>query len=65
MNDTVIFDVMLNGYFVRTFEYRICPPNPISERELYNFVVGKLPTLKGKQFKIRFNGDDNKKGGKR
>lgn len=61
--ETVTFDVVLDGYFVSTFRYRVSPPHPISERGLYNFVVGKLPTLKGKQFKIRFKDDNMKEGG--
>lgn len=62
---TVTFDVMLDGYYVSTFEYKACPPHPISERGLYAFVVSKLPTLRGKQFRIWFKDGNKKEGGKR
>lgn len=59
--ETITFNVMLNGYFVTMFKYSICPQHPISERSPYNFVVGRLPSLnslKGKRFEIRFKGDN-------
>lgn len=56
--ETITFNVMLNGYFVNMFKYSICPQHPISERSLYNFVVDRLPSLKGKRFEIRFKGDN-------
>lgn len=51
---TLVFDVMLDGRFVHTFRYRYCPLFPIDEQELEKFVTGRLPTLKGKDFKIVF-----------
>lgn len=51
---TLIFDVMLDGRFVRTFRYQYCPLFPIDEQELEKFVTDRLPTLKGKDFKIVF-----------
>lgn len=63
--EMITFDVVLNDYLVSTFKYKIYPPHPISERGLYNFVVGNLPNLKGKPFKIRFKGDNMKEGGRK
>lgn len=48
------FDVMLDGRFVHTFRYQYCPLFPIDEQELEKFVTDRLPTLKGKDFKIVF-----------
>lgn len=49
---TLVFDVMLDGRFVHTFRYQYCPLFPIDEQELEKFVTDRLPTLKGKDFKI-------------
>lgn len=51
---TLVFDVMLDGRFVHTFRYQYCPLFPIDEQELEKFVTDRLPTLKGKDFKIVF-----------
>lgn len=51
---TLVFDVMLDGRFVHTFRYQYCPLFPIDEEELEKFVTDRLPTLKGKDFKIVF-----------
>lgn len=51
---TLVFDVMLDGGFIHTFRYQYCPLFPIDEQELEKFVTDRLPTLKGKDFKIVF-----------
>lgn len=53
-NSVLKFDVMLNDKFIKTLEYKYCPLFPIEEGELNKFVLKKLPTLKGKDFKIAF-----------
>ena len=52
--ENTVFDVMLDGRFVHTFRYQYCPLFPIDEQELEKFVTDRLPTLKGKDFKIVF-----------
>ena len=54
MMKTLTFDVMLHDKFVCTLRYKYCPLFPIEERELRGFVVSKRPTLRGKDFRIRF-----------
>lgn len=51
---TLIFDVMLNEQYIHTFKYKYNPLFPIEEEELRKFVEERLPTLKGKSFKILF-----------
>lgn len=51
---TLIFDVMLNEQYIHTFKYKYNPLLPIEEEELRKFVEERLPTLKGKSFKILF-----------
>lgn len=51
--ETLIFDVMLNGRFIKTMKYRYCSAAPIEE-DIARFVTDRLPTLKNKNFKIRF-----------
>lgn len=53
---TLIFDVMLNEQYIHTFKYKYKynPLFPIEEEELRKFVEERLPTLKGKNFKILF-----------
>ena len=53
---TLIFDVMLNEQYIHTFKYKYNPLFPIEEEELRKFVEERLPTLKGKKFKILFQG---------
>lgn len=48
---TLIFDVMLNEQYIH---YKYNPLFPIEEEELRKFVEERLPTLKGKKFKILF-----------
>ena len=49
-----IFDVMLNGRFICTLKYEYSPLFPIDIEELTKFVLKKIPTLKGKDFRIAF-----------
>ena len=51
---TLTFDVMLDGRFVKTFKYRYNPAFVLEEHELCDFVLSKMPTLKGKKFQIVF-----------
>ena len=51
---TVIFDVMLDGRFVNTSKYKYNPAFVLEEKELSDFVLSKMPTLKGKKFQIVF-----------
>ena len=52
--ETLIFDVMLDGRFIKTMKYRYCSAAPIEEEDNARFVTDQLPTLKDKDFKIRF-----------
>lgn len=51
---TLIFDVMLDGRFVKTFKYKYNPAFVLEENELRDFVLSKMPTLKEKKFQILF-----------
>lgn len=51
---TLVFDVMLDGRFIRTFRYKYNPAFVLEENELIDFVLSKIPTLKGKKFQIVF-----------
>ena len=51
---TFVFDVMLNGRFVCTLNYKYCTLFPIDAEDLTKFVLKKRPTLKGKDFRIAF-----------
>lgn len=48
----LVFDVMLDGCFIKTFRYKYNPLFPIDGNELSKFVEDKLPTLKGKPYSI-------------
>ena len=52
--ETLYFDVMLDGRFIKTMKYRYCSAAPIEEEDIARFVTDRLPTLKDKDFKIRF-----------
>lgn len=52
--ETLIFDVMLDERFIKTFKYEYCPLFPLEENELRDFVISKLPTLRNKNFQILF-----------
>lgn len=48
----IVFDVMLGEYFVHTMRYKCAEGTELSEYRLREYVVKKLPTLRGKDFKI-------------
>ena len=50
--ETLIFDVMLDGRFIRTMKYRYCSAAPIEEEDIARFVTDRLPTLKAKTLKL-------------
>ena len=52
--ETLTFDVMLNGRFIKTFKYDFCPAFPLTEKELSDFVISRLLTLRNKPFRIVF-----------
>lgn len=51
---TFVFDVMLNGRFICTLKYKYNSIFPINLEELKEFILNKRPTLKGKDFRIKF-----------
>ena len=55
------FDVMYNERFVKTFVYDNNKPFPPTEEELREYIIGKLPSYKNKDFKIEFYGESNVK----
>lgn len=50
---TIIFDIMLGGRFVYTMRMPL-HPWPFTEEEVREFVLSKLPTLRGEDFKVAF-----------
>lgn len=46
-------DIMLRGQFVATLRMPL-RPWPFSEDEVREFVLSKLPTLRGEDFKVAF-----------
>ena len=46
------FDVILDGRFVCTLQYKYHPAVPVSVGKLIDFVGVERPTLKGKPFRI-------------
>ena len=48
------FDVMLGGKFIKTYEI-MQGPFILDEKEVRKFVEERLPTLRGKNFKVEFN----------
>lgn len=46
------FDVMLYERFIKTFIYRYNPSHPVNGNDLSKYVEDKLPTLKGKPYRI-------------
>lgn len=48
------FDIMLNGRFICTLKYKYNSIFPIDLEELKEFILNKRPTLKGKDFRIKF-----------
>lgn len=51
----LVFDVMLDGRFIKTFRYKYNPLFPIDGNELGKYVESKLPTLKGKPYNIELS----------
>lgn len=52
--EILTFDVVLGGRYVCTMRYRYCPLFPIDAEELRKFVICKCPTLRDKDFRIKF-----------
>ena len=50
---TITFDIMLRGRFVATLRMPL-RPWPFTEDEVREFVLSKLPTLRGEDFKVLF-----------
>lgn len=55
MKKIVYLDIMINGRFFTQLTYEYCPLFPIEEKELYDFVISKRPTLKDKKFFVLFS----------
>lgn len=51
----VYLDIMLNGRFYGQLTYKYCSLFPIEDKEIHDFVVSHLPSLKNKKFKIAFS----------
>lgn len=49
------FDVMKDGRFVCTLNYRYCPLFPVTVKDLEEYVISKRPTLRGQRFNIEIN----------
>ena len=58
---TIKFDVMCDGRFVKTYKMDVHPIFPITDDEMRDFVVKRLPTYKNKDLKfyIYKDKDDN------
>lgn len=52
---TIFLDIMLNGRYIRTLKYKFCPLFHINMDDLREYVVSKMPALKGLPFKIEFD----------
>lgn len=52
----VKFDLMCDERFVKSFVYDTKNSFPPTEKELHDYVIEKLPTLKNKDFTIEFYG---------
>ena len=48
------FDVMVNGRYYHTMTYPHCPAFRLNLNKVYDYVVQRLPTLKGKQIELEF-----------
>ena len=46
------FDLMCNERYVKTLVYDNNKPFPPTEEELREYIIGKLPSYKNKDFKI-------------
>ena len=54
--DILSFDIMQGGRYVTTMKMPFCRLFAISDRDITEYVENKLPTLKGADYKIEFNG---------
>ena len=52
MKEIVRVDIMLNDMFIHTIKYSHEADCPIDECRLIEYVEDRLPTLKGKDFKL-------------
>lgn len=50
--DRMKFDIMCEGTYIHTMTYEYCRLLPIDITDLWNYVVGKLPTLRSKRMEI-------------
>jgi hypothetical protein len=50
----LVIDITLDGKFIKQLGFPFCPLFPIGEEEIRGFVEDNIPTLKGKDFKVRF-----------
>jgi hypothetical protein len=51
----VYLDIMLGGRFWAQLEYEYCPLFPIDTNDIRKFVISKFPSLRNKDFKIKFS----------
>ena len=51
----VYLDIMLGERFWAQLEYKYCPLFPIDTNDVQEFVVSKFPSLRHKDFKIKFS----------
>ena len=48
------FDVMVNGRYYHTMTYPHCSAFKLNLDKVYDYVVKRLPTLKGKKVELAF-----------
>ena len=53
MTNKIPIDIMLRGQFIATLRMPL-RPWPFTEDEVREFVLSKLPTLRGEDFKVAF-----------
>lgn len=51
------FDVMCEERFITTMHYEHCRLFKLDLKELHNWIIGRLPTLRNKAFSICFDDD--------
>ena len=54
VENTVRIEVMLNGKFVKTLDYRYCALFPMRFEDLTKFVEDECPSVRGKDYRIKF-----------
>lgn len=64
---TVFVDIMLDDKFVKTLPYKYNPMFHVDMDELHEYVIGKLPFLKNKDFKmyLDYGANDDKENKRR